>query len=647
MATNFWKPGTSEGTFVKPSLKFKLPKITLGSSAGRIIPALGGIILAFCIAFYFFIFMPLHGVSSQVKSLKSSVDLISEGFTNRDLLQMRQGFDATEQSLKDLRDYRDAKFGWVAKFGPTKGYYVDSEAAIVTGEHLISAGREMATLSEPFADAIGLRVSEDQEPSQLSLIDAVSSWVSIMPEIAENIDGVIYELSLAGDSLSKIDPNRYPEKIRGNEVRGNLIRAQKALSSMNEAAPDIKKALVVIPTLLGVDGHELRYMIIMQNDKEIRPTGGFWTNYATFKVVNAMLNSDFSSNDMYSIDLLLEQIDAYYDFPDAPPAYAQYLKVNHLYARDTNYSPDFPSSVDNFMKFYDMAMPLNPSEIKPVDGVIAIDTVVLEELMEITGPVTVGGFTYNSENVVLELEKLASLALKEQVGRKDILGSLMQAMLINVFESDGNLWPALIEKGVDLAVRKHIQAFVYDPAAQALIENYKLGGRISPSKEGTDYAFVVSTNLGGDKTNWFVKKQVTHTLEKSGDRWIRTVKLAYTYDQPNSDYSPFVKRYQDWVRLYVPEGSELIESTGFENSIGGGTEMDKTYFDGFFGMGPGETKELSFKYYLPEGVVNTAGDYALNIQKQAGIESETHVVQIPGYSETLELTKDVVFEHSL
>ena len=74
-----------------------------------------------------------------------------------------------------------------------------------------------------------------------------------------------------------------------------------------------------------------RYMVIMQNDKEIRPTGGFWTNYATFKIQEGLLQSDFTSKDFYSIDYALDPMDAYYDFPDAPQAYTKYLKVERWY----------------------------------------------------------------------------------------------------------------------------------------------------------------------------------------------------------------------------------------------------------------------------------------------------------------------------
>ena len=370
----------------------------------------------------------------------------------------------------------------------------------------------LLTLPERFlgnnsADAAGLKVSPEQElPEAEGLMEAFQGWVSVMPQVADDMDGVIERIGKVGDELDSVNVDKYPEKIGKIEIKSNIVLIKTYLSNVDNYAPDIKRALQIVPRLLAVGTPTKRYMIIMQNDKEIRPTGGFMTNYATFKITNGLLDSDFTSKDMYSVDLTLDQIDAYTDFPDPPAPYGSLLKVERWYARDTNYSPDFVTSMDEFLSYYNWAGRINPAEIKPVDGIFAIDTNVIAELLEVTGPVTVNGTTYTKENVVLELEKVASLALAEQANRKRVLGDLMQGMLINVFESDSNLWPKLIDKGIDLANRKHISVYVFDEEAQALLDYYGFGGRIKENVDG-DYSMVVSTNLGGDKTNWFTENR--------------------------------------------------------------------------------------------------------------------------------------------
>ena len=651
--TIFWKPNSrikkvSQGSINLngngvPKVGMKKFKIKKPGRRGTI--ALGTGAFLFLIIFIVLI-RPGLALMSDVKTLRTDASALRDALQKRDVIKMEEGLTKTEKDLKEFRVSRDRNFGWTRGFGPTKAYYSDTEHFINAGLYAVDAGREVVNLIKPFADAAGLKVTEEsQNPSDTGLAEAFASWVAVMPQVAADMDPVLDKLDKVGEELKPVNPNRYPVKIKGTPVRGTIVVAQNTLSRINEYGPDIKKALTIVPGMLGVGTGEKRYMIIMQNDKEIRATGGFWTNYATFKINNALLSSDFSSKDMYSIDLTLDLIDAVHTFPAAPAAYQQYLKVERMYARDANISPDYPTAIDQFMYFYKLAMPLAPAEIKPIDGIIAIDTQVIKELMEITGPVTVNGVTYTSENVVLELETIASLALREQVGRKKVLGDLMEAMLINVFESDKNLWSKLVDKAVDLSTRKHIIGYTFDPEAQALLEEYNLAGRIIDPVEG-DYSFVVSTNLGGDKTNWFVKKEVEHILSKEGNRWVDTVKIKYSYPQPAAEYGAFVKMFRDWVRVYAPLNSQLIGVTGSAGEGNTDQERNKTYFTGYVEMAPTESKELVFKYNIPDSAIKN-GVYNLYLQKQPGTNGETHKVTVNGKTEMIELIKDIKYSTKL
>ena len=587
---------------------------------------------------YIYLVKPALALYSAANILKSDTAKIGEALQNRDLVALDATLNKTENNLKSLRQQREDSFGWAKdqKLFRINEYYADSERFINAGFYAIDAMREVEKVVLPFADAAGLKISADQEvPEERGLMEAFQGWISITPEVAGQMDGVIAKVSKVGDELKPIEVEKYPESFRGTPIRENIIFVKDTLSKADDYAPDLKQALTIFPRVLAVGTPTKRYMIIMQNDKEIRPTGGFMTNYATFKITNGLLDSDFTSKDMYSVDLTLDLIDATYDFPDPPAAYSKYLLVERWYARDMNYSPDFITSMDQFLRFYNMAGRINPVEVKPVDGIFAIDTQVISELLEVTGPVTVNGITYTKDNVVLELERIASLALKEQAGRKRVLGYLMKAMLTNVFESDKNLWPKLIDKAASLATRKHVQAYVFDPEAQALIDKYDMGGRIKQDTKG-DYSMVVSTNLGGDKTNWFVKKTVNHKLEKSGDKWLRTVNIVYNYQTPDGEYAPFVKQFKDWVRVYAPIGSEFISVDGSEDGTMTDQESNRVWYSAFVTAQPGETKEVTFKYYIPSDLVGDK-EYNLYLQKQAGTNGDKYKVTYGTKSVDVEL----------
>lgn len=648
--TKFWKPNMASNFKVglgkskdggKGKSRKKIFK-NLGKKYGKTL-VVGGVIL---LIVFILLIRPSFALFSKINELKKDFSALKQSFTNRDLLAFEKSLSDVDNDLNELRKLRVQKYGWAKKFPLIKNYYSDSEHFINAGLYGVAAGREFVTIITPFADAVGLKVTEEQEVEQKGFAEAFATWIAVMPKVADDLDGVIVELSKVGDELSDVNAKRYPGSIGRTNLRGSIRTAQVTLSKLNDYAPDLKEALKVVPNLLGVGTGEQRYMIIFQNDAEIRATGGFWTYYSTFKIKDALLASDFTSKDMYSIDHTLDVIDPYHTFPLVPAAYAKYLKVERMYARDANISPDFPTAIEQFEYFYDMAINIAPYEIKPVGGFIAIDTNVISELLGITGAVTVNGITYTEENVVLELEKIASLSLSEQINRKKVLGDLMEAMLVNVFESDKNLWPKLIEKSIDLANRKHVFAYMRNPDAQLLLEKYNFAGRIIDPVEG-DFAFFVSTNLGGDKTNMFVPRGYEHELTKmENGKWMRTVKIHYAYDQPPAEYAALAKRFRDWFRLYVPEGAELISIEGSSDSFENGNERGKVYFAGYMELGPGESHDVTIKYYLPDGIVDGA-TYNLYIEKQAGTDLEVHKIVTAKKTETLELDKDYQYNVSL
>jgi hypothetical protein len=601
-------------------------------------------IVVFGIFVYFGVISPLNRFQDEIKAIQPIYEnLFSSLINDRDLVSYEKNLLQLENQISGLKTKRDQQIGHLKSFPYIKDFYNDLDIYVNVGLKLVEAGKEVRPIVEPFADAMGIKTTEDALVKKVGFADAVATWISVMPKVAQSLDPVILKLDEAGEELVKINADKYNINILGlykNDLSPAVRFAQKTLSEASEYGPDAKEALLIIPGILGVGTGEKRYMIIMQNDAEIRATGGFWTNFATFKVNNALLTSDFTSKDMYSIDIALDAVDKYYTFPTVPAAYQKFLKVERMYARDANISPDFPTAIDTFNNpFYRLAQQVNVSEFKPVNGYFAINTEVVREFIEITGAVNVNGVVFDKDNVVLELEKIASLSLTQQANRKKVLGDLMEAMLKNVFESDSFLWSQLIEKGVDLMNRKQIMVYFNDPNAQKLVEKYNYGGRIVETPD-SDYMFFVSTNLGGDKTNMFIDRKFTTQTYTENGKIMRKVKVTYTYPQPGPEYVDFVKRYQDWFRLYVPEGSELVSIEGNEDTVTyTDKERSKVYFGGFLGMGPNETKEVTFTYSVPNSVIKN-NQYNLYIQKQSGVNNEVYMIDTFGTKITESIDKD-------
>jgi hypothetical protein len=179
-----------------------------------------------------------------------------------------------------------------------------------------------------------------------------------------------------------------------------------------------------------------------------------------------------------------------------------------------------------------------------------------------------------------------------------------------------------------------------------------LAGRVR-DYEG-DYQFLVDTNFAGAKSNLFIKQKIDEKIETSSDGTItKTITITYNNPFPASDCGLLSGGlclnglYRDWVRLYVPKGSLLIESSGSEIPINTYEELGKTVFEGFYGdkypLRPQSMTKLSFKYTLPFKI-QKGKPYKMLIQKQGGVDKYDFTLDFNGKKQEFELKTDKEFK---
>ena len=90
---------------------------------------------------------------------------------------------------------------------------------INSGIYAVDALREASRVVTPFADAAGLKVSAEQEvPKAEGLMEAFQGWVSVMPQVADQMDGVIERVAKIGNELESVNTEKYPARIGKTEV---------------------------------------------------------------------------------------------------------------------------------------------------------------------------------------------------------------------------------------------------------------------------------------------------------------------------------------------------------------------------------------------------------------------------------------------
>jgi len=588
-----------------------------------------------------FVYSVISGlvVYGKAMSLKKSMESLIIAGKSQDLVKIKDGLTKTKSSLQSLK----SSFALISPFRliPFFGSYVsDANHAISAGLYGMEASDIVLTTIEPYSDLLGLKGGKDTAlgDGTKTAKDRIDFIVKSIPDLVPKIDQISAKTKLIEKELSGINPDRYPVRFGKTEVRSKV---KSGLDLAGEAAGFIsnsKPLLEAAPYLLGID-KERTYLVLFQNDKELRPTGGFLTAYSIMKVDKGKF-SPVSSSDIYNLDA------KYKPTLPAPDVLVKYLKGPYVLSpkfrlRDMNWSPSFAESMKLFTE------EAAKVGITGVDGVISVDTQVLVYLLDAIGKIGVPGFgnfstevdpRCNCPNVIYELEDFADIegpvvwdpggsgkiiyAPPNYDNRKKIIGPLMNSVLANAMGQPKDKLPKLFEAGFKSLMEKHLLFYLFDNKVQEAVNSFGIAGTIKETSG--DYLHVNDANLGGRKSNLYITQEVLQEFAVAKDGYIeKTVTL--TYKNPEKQDGWLNSVLPDWLRIYVPRGSQLISFDGVENSPEPYEEFGKSVFAGFFQLRPEGVAKITLKYKLP---FKPSNNLKLFIQKQPGTDSPLYQTKI-------------------
>ncbi|NTU72621.1 DUF4012 domain-containing protein [Candidatus Roizmanbacteria bacterium] len=386
-----------------------------------------------------------------------------------------------------------------------------------------------------------------------------------------------------------------------------------------------------IPQIMGKD-KEQTYLILFQNDKELRATGGFLTSYAVFTIKDGKMKIQKSA-DIYSLDNSISS------HPVAPDKILAYHKnVSQFYIRDSNLSPDFPTTINIFNTLYQKS-----SDKVKYDGIIAIDSQVLVDMLKIFGDTEADGIVFSAKTdvrcdcpqVIYRLFDMVDRPVgyvKEN--RKGILGDLMYQLFYKAIGfPPSKYWGTLAQMMFKNLDEKHILLNFNDSQVQASIEKLNYGGRVR-DYVGGDYLYVNNVNFAGAKSNMFVSQAYTSKTTIQNGKIEREVTVDYRNPYPQSDCN--LERgglclnapLRNWIRVYVPKGSTLTSFKGSETKVLTYDDLGKTVFEGFLIIQPMGKAQVTVKYTLPQTV--NSNNYRLLYQKQPGTDEDKLKIEVNG-----------------
>ena len=377
---------------------------------------------------------------------------------------------------------------------------------------------------------------------------------------------------------------------------------------------------------VGWPGEDKTYLILFQNNAELRPTGGFLTAFAILDFKNGLPHAiDFQDvygeideheyiTPPYPLDVLLEKDSSTY--------------AGHSF-RDANFNPDFAQSVDEILSFFYLVYPE-----RSVDGVVAVNFSVLEEVIGLYEPLRVGQHKFTEVNLFESLENAVSDIdrhnLEALSSRKGIIEKLAYTTLKKMISNPWK-WRELSELVVQHLNEKEILVQFANDALSKKIADFGWDGTFpNPEEAASDMLAVNIANYGGMKSDRYLTRNVHYAIEITDQFNEHGQPLIYgnleVILRHNGDYNvPLSGEYKGYLRAFIPAGSQLLES-----STGDSVQH---LIPGYIGWGdtllmqPGETKSFNYRFQLNPAFLED-DHYALTLIKQPGTGADLYEVVV-------------------
>lgn len=529
-------------------------------------------------------------------------------------------------------------------------------------------GGDLAAAPELMDIAVGVAATGDRIFQVLSpalnvpaMTRASSLGERLLPVLATaqpELQGIRQEFGAVEESRARLQISALTPRVAG--LLGKLDRYLPWLQTAVDGA-------LLAPGLLGVDEPRV-YLILAQNNHELRATGGFISGVGELWVEEGDITS-LSFKDSYAVDNLKVPHQV------APPDFQQVLGGDLVFFRDANWNADFPTSAQRALEVYarDQGVQAN--------GVITLDLAALQLLVDAVGPLQVDGMDepISGGNVVQMIQAgwggppLATLtgtmggqSQNGQAGgtvqntaewwlqRKDFMGQIAGAALNQVVkgtagDADGHL-VKLAQALKEALDEKHILVYLADPQAAELLRGRKWDGALVLPSEPSDLLMIVDSNVGFNKADPNVERSIRYEVDLAPADGPRA-RLTLTYwngsskpeaaSQPQGgdripagsciqesrygeSYADMMERcYWNYLRVYVPKGSRL--QSGLEVPLPPGSLLARhdasslpvqpisptisvdgwEVWTAFFDLPAMEERVLVFDYQLPRDILIT------------------------------------------
>lgn len=452
----------------------------------------------------------------------------------------------------------------------------------------------------------------DKNYARLSTIQAGLGQIDLSDSNDDSSKTKYGGLLGAGDSNLNNLFVTYEERVQG--VRQNLTTLQQ-----------LKEHL---PEILGENAQKT-YVILLQNNQELRPTGGFIQAVAVVRFKNGVLSSSRVLSS-YDIDKKFK------GEVDPPDEVKKYLGENLWYFHDSNWNPHFPDTARQVAWFVEQA-----TKDKP-DGVFAINLDTVGDLIDVYGELTLDEYNevVTGKNLAERMLFHAEDSLNPESGKKDYGVVILEKLLDDIKNTPRDkaiLLASAINKNFN---SQQLLVTVFDEKIQDSLGNLGWNGAMvepqCPSQFNKEECAVdeiaqTEANIAINKANYYLKRKIEQNISL-GAGLVDHQRIITYQNESSTDVWP-QGAYKAYIRFYLPEKAKL------KNILFDGKTITKSKIRQYKESGRrvvgieievpvSSTKKLELNYSTPLPTEKTPFSYVFFDQKQPGTSGTETTVRL-------------------
>ena len=424
------------------------------------------------------------------------------------------------------------------------------QVQLTKASHALAESGTIATsLSQSFPE-----LSKSSDPNAL-LSQASTQFFQWYDANTDTLNLLQGYLSTADDTLRDVPNWIIPGHL------SDFYSLKQQVTTVSTTLPRIRRLVDNLETAFG--SHDVlphNFLVVYQNDSELRASGGFMGSYATLTTSSGRIRQYSFGKDIYQIDDNSTGI--------LPPEQLATITQTWTFKDSNVGAPGFIQDYSPQIKrFFDL------DTNKKIEGIIYLNVSVLEALMKITGPLVLPGTSteVTADTVSTSLTKYVEKDYFQSDSNKvidqpkSILNDLIPVLIAKIHTTNhviSSLLPALRSEFSG----KAIQFWSTNQSLESSLTDFLPLDAPLP----TNWMKIVNSNLGGVKSSAHVLQDVAISTRPNFFSHTTTYDVNITRTHNGNGAWPDGEN-KNFMEIYLPPSATILTKP---DGIGGTSSLD-------------------------------------------------------------------------